>query len=132
MNLSTMSQRELRDEHMTRRRRCKKLHNGQARLEKALDRASKAVSEDSPAAAEHVAELLDLSRKAATLMQVFRIDVWETRAACERRGIPVPAPHRSEGQGFRNADPEELARLREDLEAQSDANTSELIAEGRA
>lgn len=131
MNLSTMSQRELRDEHMTRRRRCKKLHNGQAKLEKELDRASKAVSEDNPAAAEHVAELLDLSRKAATLMQVFRIDAWETRAACERRGIPVPAPHRSEGQGFRDADPEELARLRERLEAENGADAEALIADGR-
>ncbi|MDW7748169.1 hypothetical protein [Halomonas sp.] len=56
MNLSTMSQRELRDEHMTRRRRCKKLHNGQARLEKALDRASKAVSEDNHAATTRDAE----------------------------------------------------------------------------
>lgn len=132
MNLSMMRQRELRHEQMIRRRRCKKLHKGQARLARELDLASKAFSEDSPATAEHMAELLDLSKKAATLMQVFQIDAWEARVACEQRGIRVPAPHRSEGKGFRGADPEALASLRASLEAESDADAEALIGEGRA
>ncbi|MGE4533396.1 hypothetical protein [Halomonas sp.] len=131
MNLSEMNQKELRTEYMARRRRCKKLQKGQARLRKEIDSVTPRAAAGDVASDAFLLELTDLSKKAATTMELFQIDAWEARRVCERRGVSIPARHKSEGAGFDDADPAALEELRQRLEAESDADTAALIREGR-
>lgn len=131
MNLSEMNQKELRAEYMARRRRCKKLHKGQARLHEEISRVAPLAAAGDVASDSFLLELEDLSKKAATTMHVFQIDAWEARRVCERRKVSIPARHKSEGAGFDDADPAALEELRQRLEAESDADRDALIREGR-
>lgn len=131
MSLSKMNQKELRAEYVARRRRCKKLHKGQVELRTEIERAAPMAAKGDAAAEAALHELQDLSQKSDTLMQLFRIDAWEARRACQRRKVSVPARHKSEGTGFDDADPGALEELRQRLEAESDDDCATLIREGR-
>lgn len=121
-----------RAEYMRCRRRCKKLHAGQVKLAKTVDKVAKEADAGNAAAADYLVELLDLQQTSGDLMELFRLDTWAARRACVKAGTSLPPPHRSEGPGYRGADPAELERVRRDLEARCDTNAEALISQGRA
>ncbi len=116
-----------RAEYMRRRRRCKKLSKGQLKIERALVALDRSGEPEPEGTRENLMALRD---KAATLMELFQLDAWESRKVCVTRGVSLPPPSKSEGKGFQSLTAEDRQRMRRDLEAMTDTNTEALVAQG--